>query len=191
MTTTWCWSACMNQHCCTPVCVHFTPSLHALGTRRPHKHTKQEMHHVLTCIRLPTVTQFNVDRRVMYAVNHQAVRASDWQSPNKQRHDTLQDIRKKREEGFSFCYGTRTDERTTGRPPDQSRRSVTEGSSPASSASALAVWVMGFPRRSRRFSLGQDARGWRSASVEISEFRLMKNNRKKRVPLRVMVSNTE
>lgn len=52
--------------------------------------------------------------------------------------------------------------------PVQSRRWVTEGSSSASSASMLSVWVTGLPRRSRCFSLGQEASGWRSARAEIS-----------------------
>lgn len=52
--------------------------------------------------------------------------------------------------------------------PHQSRRSVTEGSSSASCDSMSQSWVMGLPRRSRRFSLGQEARGWRSATAEIS-----------------------
>lgn len=52
--------------------------------------------------------------------------------------------------------------------PYQSRRSVTEGSSSSSCDSTPAIWVTGLPRRSRRFSLGQEASGWRSASAEIS-----------------------
>lgn len=52
--------------------------------------------------------------------------------------------------------------------PHQSRRFVTEGSSSTSCDSTPTIWVMGLPRRSRRFSLGQEASGWRSASFEIS-----------------------
>lgn len=177
-----------SQHCCTPIHIQFTPLtmfLHAIICfvlrTSAHTHTHAQMMKCTVGYYALTHTHVDFMLKVLKQLSGsrcQTARPSGFAVIDVIRNQCNKQSHKTQKKNTCSFPPTNTTEKVKDRWRaegqwflpwnDQSRRSVTVGSSSANSDSTLATWVTGLPRRSRRFSLGQDASGWRSARVEIS-----------------------